>query len=130
MTSGPSGDRMLPMSRDANTGAGASGHRNEAVCKLGCAYDIPRDQVLDDAIGHLVRLFIERPQMNLRLFRRLIGRVEAGEVLDRAGLGLGVQALGIAPHAFLDRRIDKDLDEFAVADQIPHHHRARRGRAK
>jgi hypothetical protein len=46
--------------------------------------------------------------------RRLIGARDAGEVLDLAGLRLLVEALGIALDTDLDRRVDEDLDEFAL----------------
>jgi hypothetical protein len=32
-------------------------------------------------------------------------------------LALGIELLGVAPHALLDRRIDEHLDEFVVANQ-------------
>ena len=36
-------------------------------------------------------------------------------------LRLLVEALGVALHADLDRRVDEDLDELAVADQLARH---------
>jgi hypothetical protein len=47
----------------------------------------------------------------------LVGGVDAGKVLDLAGLGAGIEALGVAADAFLDRGVDEHLDEFAVANQ-------------
>ena len=42
-------------------------------------------------------------------------------MLDPPGLGLGVEAFGIAPDAFLDRRVDKDLEKGGGAGQLAHH---------
>ncbi len=55
------------------------------------------------------------------MLRRLVGRIDAGEVLERAAVRLGVEALGVAAPAFLDRRVDEHLDELALADEIAHH---------
>ena len=55
------------------------------------------------------------------MLRRLVGRIDAGEVLERAAVRLGVEALGIAAPAFRDRRVDEHLDELAVADEIADH---------
>src|SRR5262245_62365551 len=42
---------------------------------------------------------------------RLVGVVDAGEALQLAGPGLGVEALGVTVLALLDRRVDEHLDE-------------------
>ena len=59
--------------------------------------------------------------MQFRSLGRLVGRVETGEILDRAGLGLGVKALGVAPDAFLERRVDKDLEKGVRRGELAHH---------
>src|SRR4051794_16416592 len=82
--------------------------------------DVALGQGPDYSLRHQLRRFIKRPQMNLRRFRRLIRRIETREILDRASFGLGVQALCIAFHAFLDRRVDEYLDKFSLSNQIPH----------
>lgn len=64
---------------------------------------------------------VDSVQMDFRIDRCFIGRVETGEILDLSGLGLGVKALRVAPHAFVDRRVNEDLDEFALRHQAPHH---------
>ena len=46
---------------------------------------------------------------------RLVGRVDAGEVGELAAAGLGVEALRVALLGDLERRVDEDLDELAVA---------------
>src|SRR4051812_42451231 len=72
------------------------------------------EQIVKNFLGELRRRLADRLQVNLRLFRRLVGRIDAGEVLQLPGLGLGIEALRIALHAILDRRIDEDLDELTV----------------
>ena len=59
--------------------------------------------------------------MHLGALRRLVGRVDAGEILELAGLGLGIEALGVAGDAVVDRGIDEYLDELAVGDEGAHH---------
>src|SRR5688572_7922801 len=78
-------------------------------------------QERDDGVGELVRAAPDRSQVQLGGGRRLVRRIEAGEVLDLAGLGLRVESLRIPPHAFLDRRVDKNLDELALLDPLAHH---------
>ena len=46
---------------------------------------------------------------------RLEGAVDAGEILDLAAAGAGVEALGVARFADLERRIDVDFGELDVA---------------
>ena len=47
-----------------------------------------------------------------RRLRSLVRRVETGEVWDPSGLGFGIEALGIAADTFVERGVDKNLDEF------------------
>ncbi len=47
----------------------------------------------------------------LRAGRRLVGRGDAGELLDLAGASLLVQALGVAPLAGLEVGLDVDFVE-------------------
>ena len=61
------------------------------------------------------------PEYQLRLFRRLINLIDAGEILDLAGQRLLVEALGIARDTILKRRIDENLDEFALVHEFAHH---------
>jgi hypothetical protein len=51
------------------------------------------------------------PQQQVGRLRRLVRVVDAGEVRDLAGAGLGVQPLGVARLADRERRVDEDLDE-------------------
>lgn len=59
-----------------------------------------------------------RIDSQLRLFRTLVGRVDAGEALDLSRQRFGVEAFGVAPRALLDRSVDKDLDERQVRLQV------------
>jgi hypothetical protein len=47
--------------------------------------------------------------MQFGAFGRFIGRIDAGEVLQLAGLRLCVKALWITPDAVFDRRVDENL---------------------
>src|SRR6185437_16431404 len=47
----------------------------------------------------------------LGLLGNLVGRVDAGEVLDLARLRARIESLRIAPDALLDRSVDEDFDE-------------------
>ena len=72
---------------------------------------------------HLIRQtlggLIHRAQMHLRRQRRLVGRIDAGEVLDLTGVGLGIEAVGVAFAAFID--VDwvlPDMTGVQVLDEI------------
>ena len=54
-----------------------------------------------------------RFDQNLRLLRRFVGIVDAGEVLYLPGPGLFVQTLGIAFFGLGERNLHVDFDEFA-----------------
>src|SRR6188768_1187592 len=66
-----------------------------------------------ESIYHLLGRLAECSQVDFRLFRRFIRRIQPGEVLDLAIPRLGVEALGIALGAFFERRIDEHLHELA-----------------
>src|SRR6266568_4903094 len=51
----------------------------------------------------------------------LIWTVHAGEIWNGTGQCLGIKALGISAHAFLDGRVHKHLDETAGLEHGPHH---------
>ena len=59
----------------------------------------------------------------------LVGVVDAGEAGDLAGAGLGVEALGVALLAHLERRVDEHLDERQARGLVerPGRGRGRRG---
>src|SRR5436190_5454369 len=68
-----------------------------------------------ESVYHLLGRFAERLQVDFGVLRRLIGRIEPGEVLDRTAQRALVEALRVAPGAFLERRVDEHLDELALA---------------
>ena len=70
--------------------------------------------VASTSCGLVERRAVGRGEHQLGLVGRLVGVVDAGEPGDLAGPGLGVEALGVALLALLDRRVDEDLDEGQV----------------
>ena len=58
---------------------------------------------------------------DLGRLRRLVTLSDAGEILDLSGHGLFVKTLGIARDAFRKRRINENLDEFILADEVANH---------
>src|SRR5437660_5791272 len=80
--------------------------------------DSPFDQCFHHMRGRLLSRVDERIEMHLWPFRGFVGRIDTGEVLQVSGPGFGVQTLGIAPDAFIDRGIDKHLDKLSLADQV------------
>ncbi len=53
-------------------------------------------QVAQDRLGLRLGRRFHGPDRQFRLLRRFIGRIDAGEILDRAGAGLAIKPLGIA----------------------------------
>ena len=56
-----------------------------------------------------------RAHDNLRIFRRLIWRIDSGEVADLSRARFLVEILRIALFADCQRRIDKDFDKLRFA---------------
>src|ERR671917_2214183 len=54
---------------------------------------------------------VGRREAQIWVLGRLVRVVDAGEAPDLPRAGLGVEALGVAGLAHLDRRVDEDLDE-------------------
>jgi len=71
-------------------------------------------EVLDDLLDSACYVALVRPNVDLGAFRCFVRGGDAGEVLDLAGAGLLVEALGIALLDNAKGRIDKDLDESEV----------------
>src|SRR5438477_2262353 len=84
------------------------------VAQLEQAIDHP-----DRARGHVVTLRVDH---QLRRERLLVGVRNAGELGDLARQRAGVQALGVAAHTLLERRLYVHLDERAdlAADFVAH----------
>ena len=55
---------------------------------------------------------------DLRLERRLVGRADAGEILDLAGARFFVETFHVALFGERQRCVDKDLDEIAVVQKL------------
>ena len=70
-----------------------------------------RDQLVDDLVDALLDRLLAGVEGDLGVERGLVRVVDAGETLDLAGAGLGVEALDVAPLADLDRGVAVDLDE-------------------
>lgn len=68
-------------------------------------------KILGDHDDRLLDTRLLTVNVHLRLLGGLVGRADAGEVLDLAGAGLLVQALGVALLGLFDGDVDEDLDE-------------------
>src|SRR6185437_12109488 len=74
-----------------------------------------------DALRRVFRRPRARVDDDLRTLWRLVGRVDAREVLDLALQGARVEPFRVALPADLERRIDVDLDELALGNELAHH---------
>jgi len=81
----------------------------------------PLSETLHDPTRDLIGRAVAGANNDLRIFRRLIRRVDAGEILDLAFLCARVQALRVAPHALLEWRVDENFHELVRADELAHH---------
>src|SRR5581483_7746979 len=78
-------------------------------------------QEMDDLVGEHFRIVLARGKGQLRIERRLVGRVDAGEIVQIAAPRLAVEALGVALLANVERRVDEDLDELALLQDVARH---------
>ena len=78
-------------------------------------------QALDDAFGQLLRFLAAREQMDFRRFRCLIGSVDASEIFESASLRFGIETFRVTAHAFIDGRVNEDLDEVSFRHELSHH---------
>src|SRR5262245_6733978 len=69
-------------------------------------------------LNELFGAHLGRPETKLRMLRNLVVGIDAREVLDQSLARLAVEALGIALLAHGERRVDEDLDEVAVAEEL------------
>src|SRR5690348_4755280 len=81
----------------------------------------PPQQLLDDQVRGFVGRHLCRVDADFGVLRLLVRAVDAGEILELAGAGLGIEALGVALLGFGERRIDKDLEELALGNHPPDH---------
>src|SRR6516225_6381662 len=75
------------------------------------------ENMLDDIFGGRA----DRRHMEFRGFGCLVGRVKPGEVFEPSSSRLGIEALGIAPDAFVERGVNKDLDKLGWLGQLADH---------
>src|SRR5690606_31775108 len=68
-------------------------------------------EVVDDGLNLLLQGHVGGLEVNLGVGRRIVGVVDAGEILDLAGPGFFVQPLGVALLGLLDGAVDVDLDK-------------------
>src|SRR3954466_13881881 len=78
-------------------------------------------QVGHDCFGGLLGRGGGGVDSQVGILRRLVGGVDAGEVLQVAAPRLLVEAFWIAPLGHVERRVDEDLDELPLAQQRPRH---------
>ena len=95
-------------------------HRRPAAARGPCATapiasprgeHAPLGEQVQDPLGLGSGATVGRGEHQLSRLRGLVGVVDAGEALDLARPGLGVETLGVPPLALLDRGVDEDLDE-------------------
>src|SRR6185312_12131353 len=85
------------------------------------ADDLLLSQRGDDDLRGIFRRSLAGIDDDLGALRRLVRRVDAGEVLDLAFERACIESLRVALLTDLERRVDVDLDELACIDQLAHH---------
>src|SRR5258708_23242021 len=66
---------------------------------------------LDDEVDFALDRHVVGVEVDVGRLRRLVGRIDAGEVPELAGACLAVEALGIAPLAFGECGVDEEFHE-------------------
>src|SRR4051794_40664544 len=96
--SGPSSSGQSPGdTRVSRPGRGPRIARSRSRSDVPVRQDVPPlDQLVDDRVGALLDRELAGVDRDLGVERRLVGVVDAGEPLDLAGAGLGVEALDVA----------------------------------
>src|SRR5690348_12646473 len=79
----------------------------------------PRPQQLKDLIDADFGPGVHGMKMDFRRRRRFVVAVDAGEIFELAAPSLRVEALHVAPLAFLQRSVDVNFDKFARIEQAP-----------
>ena len=75
-------------------------------------------QVRNDQFGGVLRRIGDRVDPDLGVFRRLVGRIDAGEVLEVAAPRLLVEALGVPLLGHAERRVHEHLAELVLLHQL------------
>src|SRR5262245_60256141 len=83
--------------------------------------DLPLPELFEHHLGEGFWRGLAGVELELGILGRLVERIDTGEIGDEAGAGLAVEPLGIALLAHFKRRIDIDLDELSLLEQIPRH---------
>src|SRR3712207_2506568 len=91
------------------TSIGTNGSRLGPATELGRARDQPLalHQTRQDLLGRLLGRELGGVDADLGALRRLVGAVDAGEVLQLPGPGLPVEALHVAPLGLGQRSVDE-----------------------
>src|ERR1700733_10621783 len=76
----------------------------------------------DDAVGEIVWAFVECVENQFGIARRLVGRIQPGEIAQFATSGLFIETLWIALFADIERSVDKYFNEFIQLDEFTRHH--------
>src|SRR3546814_20542750 len=63
----------------------------------------------------------DRGQGDIRVPRRLVGRVDSSEVAQLASARLGIESLDVTPLRNFQRRIAEHLQELTLGEQLPRH---------
>ena len=76
---------------------------------------------MHDFLCSLLGTQLDGVDCDLRIRWRLIGAVDASEILQLTCPGLLLEPLRIASLRFFQRRVDKDFYEFAILKHASHH---------
>ena len=76
---------------------------------------------MHDFLCSLLGTQLDGVDRDFRIRWRLIGAVNASEILQLTGPGLLLEPLHIASLRFFQRRVDKDFYEFAIFKHASHH---------
>src|SRR5689334_13243907 len=83
------------------------------------AEDAHRAQTHDDRLGGILGRANGRVDPDLWVFRRLVGGIDSGEVLEVAAPCFLIESLRIPALGHAERRVDKYLAELAFFHQVP-----------
>src|SRR6266511_6355543 len=77
-------------------------------------------QIIEDQISVLLWRMRHRIQGDLRMFRRLVGIIDASKVFDLSTARHGIHPFDIALYTYFQWRIHENLDESIGAHHIAH----------
>ena len=76
-------------------------------------------EIIEQLIDRLRNAYATGVNAHLRVFRSFVRAVYAGELLDLAALRFLVEPLRVTGTAYIQRSVDKDLDELPLREDIP-----------